>query len=128
MMCNMRGPPEALAMRYVVGPVTAEIKQYVTRQERPPVQFHPPRDKVIDPDQDCEDHQLETSADHNISDADPDGTESLSFVVELPVLIIRYDVFDQHKEEHHGRSPNDDVRGIALKLVNVFQQNFVSAE
>ena len=50
------------------------------------------------------------------------------FFVKLTVLIIRYDVFDQHKEEHHRRRPDDDVRGVALKFVNVFQQNLVSAE
>lgn len=128
MMCDMRSPPEALSMRYVMRPITAQIKQYVTRQERPPVQFHPPRNKVINPDQDGKDHQLESSANDNISDPDPDGAKGFLFFVKLTVLIIRYDVFDQHKEEHHRRRPDDDVRGVALKFVNVFQQNLVSAE
>ena len=93
-MRHVSRPPEALTMGDIVGPVTAQIEKDVAGNEGPPVQFHPPWDLVIDPDEYGKYQKFKGCANSHIAYTDPDGTECFFLLVVVPVLQIRDEVLN----------------------------------
>ena len=124
-MCR---PPEPLSVRNIVRPVTAKIKENIARNERPPVQFHPPGNQIVEPHKNRKDKKLERSADGHIADTHPYRAKGLLLFIILSVLEIRDCILDQYEEKHRRRGPNNNIRSIALYFVYVAPHYLFGAE
>jgi hypothetical protein len=87
-MRDVRCPPKPLMMRDAVGPVTAEVKEYIARQECPPVQFHAPWNKVVNPNQHIEKNQFNGCANDYVADTNENRPDSFFFFVIVFMLKV----------------------------------------
>src|SRR5688572_16784432 len=98
MMSYMCRPEKTHPVRNAVGPVTAQIKNHITRQKGPPTKFHSPRNHVISHDEYRKHDGFQCYSNGYVSDSNKNRPDRFFLVVTMSTLITRYQVFNSHEK------------------------------
>ena len=85
-MNNMSSPPKSLTVRNTVCPITAKIKDNITRNECPPYKRKAPWNPVIDKYDKIKNRKLEKKIDYNVTHTYSDRANRILLFIQMFVL------------------------------------------